>query len=132
MKQRHKSLEKILALQEQLHRLSTWKLASLEQQRVNLEEAQKETIEAIDRDVTMNGVLVAGATRHLRGIDRKIEAVKAQHVVQSRVALEQGARTKLAERLVGSVEAKVRKQQERSDLGDLIERSVAKTGASSA
>jgi hypothetical protein len=132
MKQRHKSLEKILALQEQLHRLSTWKLASLEQQRVNLEEAQKETIEAIDRDVTMNGVLVAGATRHLRGIDRKIEAVKAQHVVQSRVALEQGARTKLAERLVGSVEAKVRKQQERSDLGDLIERSVAKRGASSA
>jgi ATP/maltotriose-dependent transcriptional regulator MalT len=132
MKQRHKSLEKILALQEQLHRLSAWKLASLEQQRVNLEEAQKETIEAIDRDVTMNGVLVAGATRHLRGIDRKIEAVKAQHVVQSRVALEQGARTKLAERLVGSVEAKVRKQQERSDLGDLIERSVAKTGASSA
>jgi ATP/maltotriose-dependent transcriptional regulator MalT len=132
MKQRHKSLEKILALQEQLHRLSTWKLASLEQQRVNLEEAQKETIEAIDRDVTMNGVLVAGATRHLRGIDRKIEAVKAQHVVQSRVALEQGARTKLAERLVDSVEAKVRKQQERSDLGDLIERSVAKTGASSA
>jgi ATP/maltotriose-dependent transcriptional regulator MalT len=132
MKQRHKSLEKILALQEQLHRLSTWKLASLEQQRVNLEEAQKETIEAIDRDVTMNGVLVAGATRHLRGIDRKIEAVKALHVVQSRVALEQGARTKLAERLVDSVEAKVRKQQERSDLGDLIERSVVKTGASSA
>jgi hypothetical protein len=97
-----------------------------------LEVAQKETIEAIDRDITMNGVLVAGATRHLRGIDRKIEAVKAQHIVQSRVALEQGARAKLVERLVESVESTVRKQQERSDLGDLIDRSLAKRSASSA
>jgi predicted GTPase len=132
MKQRRKSLEKIRVLQDQLHKLSTWKLASLDQERLALEEAQKETIEAIDRDVTMNGVLVAGATRHLRSIDRKIEAVIAKHAVQSRVALEQGARTKLAERLVDSVEAKVRKQQERNDLGDLIERSVAKAAASSA
>jgi ATP/maltotriose-dependent transcriptional regulator MalT len=132
MKQRHKSLEKIRVLQDQLHKLSTWKLASLDQERIVLEEAQKATIEAIDRDITMSGVLVAGATRHLRGIDRKIEAVKAQHIVQSRVALEQGARTKLVERMVENVESKVRKLQERSDLGDLIERATAKGNASSA
>jgi hypothetical protein len=132
MKQRRKSLAKILLLQDQLHKLSAWKLAALDQQRAELEEAQKATIEAIDRDVTMSGVLVAGATRHLRGIDRKIEAVKAQHITQKRLALEQGARTKLAERLVDSVDAKYRMQQERNDLGDLIERSVAKGSASSA
>jgi hypothetical protein len=132
MKQRRKSLEKIRLLQDQLHKLSTWKLAALDQERMALEVAQKETIEAIDRDITMNGVLVAGATRHLRGIDRKIEAVKAQHIVQSRVSLEQGARAKLVERLVESVESTVRKQQERSDLGDLIDRSLAKRSASSA
>lgn len=132
MKQRRESLAKILLLQDQLHKLSAWKLAALDQQRAALEEAQKATIEAIDRDAMMNGVLVAGATRHLRGIDRKIEAVKAQHISQTRVALEQGARTKLAERLVDSVDAKYRKQQERNDLGDLIERSVAKGSASSA
>jgi hypothetical protein len=132
MKQRRKSLTKILLLQEQLHKLSAWKLAALDQQRSELEEAQKATIEAIDRDTIMNGILVAGATRHLRGIDRRIEAVKAEHVVQSQLALEHGARTKLAERLVDSVDAKYRKQQERSDLGDLIERSLAKGSASSA
>lgn len=132
MKQRREALTKILLLQEQLHKLSTWKLAALDQQRVALEEAQKATIEAIDRDAIMNGVLVAGATRHLRRIDRKIEEVKAEHVVQSKVALEQGARTKLAERLVDNVETKYRKQQERNDLGDLIERSIGKASASSA
>ena len=132
MKQRRKSLTKILVLQEQLHKLSTWKLAALDQQRAELEEAQKATIEAINRDSTMNGILVESATRRLRGIDRRIEEVKAQHVTQSKLALEQGARTKLAERLVDGVDAKYRMQQERRELGDLIERSVGKGSASSA
>jgi hypothetical protein len=132
MKQRRKSLEKILLLQDQLHKLSTWKLAALDQQRAALEETQKATIEAIDRDAIANGILVASATHRLRGIDKQIAVVKAQHVKQAQVALEQGARTKLAERLVDKVEAKYRKQQERSDLGDLIERSLGKDSASSA
>jgi len=132
MKQRRESLAKILALQEQLHKLSAWKLTALDQQRAALEEAQKATIEVIDRDAMMNGVLVEGATRHLRGIDRRIEEVRAQHVTQSRLALEQGVRTKLAERLVDGFDAKYRMQQERSELGDLIERSLGKGSASSA
>jgi hypothetical protein len=132
MKQRRESLAKILALQEQLHKLSAWKLAALDQQRAALEEAQKATIEVIDRDAMMNGVLVEGATRHLRGIDRRIEEVKAQQVTQSRLALEQGVRTKLAERLADGVDATYRMQQERSELGDLIERSLGKGSASSA
>jgi hypothetical protein len=132
MKQRRKSLEKILLLQDQLHKLSAWKLAALDQQRAALEETQKATIEAIDRDAIANGILVASATHRLRGIDKQIAVVKAQHVRQAQVALEQGARTKLAERLVEKVDAKYRKQQERTDLGDLIERSLGKNNASSA
>jgi hypothetical protein len=132
MRQRRKSLEKILLLQDQLHKLSAWKLAALDQQRAALEETQKETIEAIDRDAIANGILVVSATHRLRGIDKQIAVVKAQHVRQAQVALEQGARAKLAERLVEKVDAKYRKQQERSDLGDLIERSLVKGNASSA
>jgi hypothetical protein len=132
MKQRRKSLAKILVLQDQLHKLSAWKLAALDRQRAALEIAQKETIAAIDRDAIGNGILVAGATRHLRGIDRQIEAVNAQHKAQARLALEQGARAKLAERMVERVEAHCREQQERSDLGDLIASSLGKQSASSA
>ena len=115
-----------------MHKLSAWKLAALDQQRAALEETQKATIEAIDRDAIANGILVASATHRLRGIDKQIAVVKAQHVKQAQVALEQGARTKIAERLVEKVDAKYRKQQERSDLGDLIERSLGKNNASSA
>jgi hypothetical protein len=132
MKERRKSLGKILVLQDQLHKLSTWKLAALDRQRALLEETQMETIEAIDRDTITRGILVASATHRLRGIDKQIAVVKAQHVRQAQIALEQGARAKLAERLVENADAKHRKQQERSDLGDLIERSLSKDSASSA
>jgi hypothetical protein len=132
MKQRRKALAKMLTLQDQLHKLSAWKLAALDRQRAELEETQLATIEAIDRDAVANGILVDSGTRHLRSIDKQIATVKAQHVAQAQHAREQGARAKLVERLVDSVDAKYRMQQERSDLGDLIERSIANGGASSA
>lgn len=132
MRQRRKSLQKILALQGQLKNLNAWKLAALDQQRVALDEAQKATIEAIDRDAISNGILVGSATSRLRAIDRRIATLKTEHAAQTQRAQEQAMRTRLAERLVENVEAKFRMQQERADLGDLIERTVARKAASPA
>lgn len=132
MRQRRKSLANILLLQDQLKNLSAWKLAALERQRAALEEAQRATIEAIDRDAISSGMLVYSATRRLRNIDRRIAALKVEHLAQTRRAQEQAMRARLAERLVENVEAKHRMRQERADLADLIERSVAKKTASPA
>jgi len=132
MKQRRKSLTKILLLQEQLHKLSAWKLTALERERAALLEDQKATLEAIGRDAMTHVMMVASANRRLRAIDKQITAVAAQHAAQERLALEQGARTKLAERMVDRFEAKYRAQEERSELSDLIERATAKASASSA
>lgn len=132
MRQRRKSLAKILLLQDQLHKLSAWKLAALDQERAALEETQRATIEAIDRDAISNGILVNSATRRLRNLDRQIATVKAERQAQTQRAQEQAMRVKLAERLVENVDAKYRMQQERAELGDLIERAVAKENASPA
>jgi hypothetical protein len=132
MRQRQKALRKILALQDQLKDLSAWKLAALDQHRAALDEAQKETIEAIDRDAISQGIIVVSATRRLRNLDKRIVAVKAEQVAQAQRAQEQAMRAKLAERLVENVEARLRMQRERVDLADLIEHSVAGKTASPA
>jgi hypothetical protein len=132
MRQRRKSLAKIVALQDQLKDLSAWKLAALAQRRAELEEAQKATIEAIDRDAISAGILVGGASSRLRSLDRRIEAVKAEHVAQAERARKEAMRAKLAERMSESVEAQFRTRQERADLGDLIERLAVRKAASSA
>jgi hypothetical protein len=132
MRQRRKSLAKILLLQDQLKNLNAWKLAALDLRRAALEESQKATIEAVDRDAISNGILVNSAPRRLRNIDRQIATVKDEHRAQAQRAQEQAMRAKLAERLAENLETQYRMQQERADLGDLIERSVAKKGASPA
>jgi hypothetical protein len=132
MKRQLDSLAKILLLQEKLQKLSTWKAAALDRKRIELAEAQKQTIAAIDHDAMTHRLLVASATRRLRAIDNQIEAVKVQHAAQTQHSLEQGARTKIVERMVDRVDAKYRTQLERNDLSDLIERSLGGRSASSA
>jgi len=132
MRERRKSLARIQLLQDQLHKLSTWKLAALDQQKAALVEAQKATIEAIGRDVMSSAALIASGTRHLRGIDRQIETVETQRAAQTRLALEQGARAKLVERIFDRTDAAYRMQLERNALSEAIERSVSRTHASPA
>ena len=132
MKQRRDSLAKILILQDQLHKLSTWKLAAMDRQRLELLEAQRKAIESIDHDAMTHRMLVGSATRWLRAIDQQINVLKEQHAAQTNLANEQHRRAKLAERMVDRADDVYRAHQERVDLGELIERSVAKAGASSA
>jgi hypothetical protein len=132
MKNRLKSLEKIQQLQAKLHDLSLWRLAEIGQRREALEEEQREMIEAIDREAMKNGALLAGATRRLRAVDKQIAGAKADYEAQSKHALDQGARAKTAQRLLASVDAKVRAQEERKSLADLIERTIRKGASSSA
>jgi hypothetical protein len=132
MKKRLQSLEKISELQSKLHDLNKWRLAEIEQKRQELEEIQRAMIEAIDRDAINQGALAAAASRRLRAIDRQIATTKAAYEAQSQKTRDQGARAKVAERLVQSADAEYRAQKERKDLGDLIERSIGRKPSSPA
>src|SRR5260221_14012380 len=99
MKRQRDSLAKILLLQEKLHKLSTWKIAALDRTRIELAEAQRQTIAAIDHDAMTHRLLVASATRRLRTIDNQIELVKAAHAAQTEHSREQGTRAKIVERM---------------------------------
>ena len=132
MKRQRDSLAKILLLQEKLHKLSTWKVAALDRQRIELAAAQQDTIAAIDQDLMNHRVLLAGATRRLRLIDNLIELNKLQHAAQTKHSLEQGAKAKIVERMVDRVDEEYRKHVERKELTDLIERALGRPSASSA
>ena len=130
MKKRLDALEKISQLQAKLHDLTRWRLAAIGQQRVSLEEAEREMIDALNSDAVGVGAPAAAASSRLRSIGRQIAIAKADYDAQSQRVLDQGARAKIAQRMVESVDAKMRAEKERKDLGDLIERSLnAKTSS---
>jgi hypothetical protein len=124
MKKRLDALEKISQLQAKLHDLTRWRLAAIGQQRVSLEEAEREMIDALNSDAVGVGATAAAASSRLRSIGRQIAIAKADYDAQSQRVLDQGARAKIAQRMVESVDAKMRAERERKDLGDLIERSL--------
>jgi len=130
MKKRLDALEKISQLQSKLHDLTRWRLAAIGQQRVSLEEAEREMIDALNSDAVGVGAPAAAASSRLRSIGRQIAIAKADYDAQSQRVLDQGARAKIAQRMVESADAKMRAEKERKDLGDLIERSLnAKTSS---
>jgi hypothetical protein len=61
-----------------------------------------------------------------------IMTAKVDYEAQSQRVLDQGVRAKVAERLFERVEAQHRAQNERKDLGDLIERTLSDDTFSSA
>ena len=133
MKKRLNSLEKLSQLQAKLHDLSVWKLTAIEQQRGALEAAERAMIEALNNnDFMANGAPAAAAARRLRSIGREIAVANSVHSAQSQRVRDQGARAKLAERLVEDADAEYRAQKDRKDLGDIIERSLRGKSSSSA
>jgi S-methylmethionine-dependent homocysteine/selenocysteine methylase len=130
MKKRLDGLRRIERVQRQLNDLATWRLAALVRARESLEDNHREMLEAVGRDIASYGPLAVAATRRIRAIERQIDQAAAEHKSQSRAALDQAARAKLADQAVGAADARYRAQRERKDLAELIERSLGAAKAS--
>jgi hypothetical protein len=132
MRRRLDSLERIGALQKQLHDKAVWRLAELERQRDGLAEDHRAMWRAMGEGLAAYGQPAAAALRRILRLEQEIGAANAACADQSRRALEQGARAKLVDRAHERLEAKYRDQSERRELADLIEQTLRKPPSSSA
>jgi hypothetical protein len=132
MKKRLESLEKIERLHSQMRDLAVWRLAALGRERDDLIENHRQMLEAMGHGIAAYGAPAAAALRRVRALEREIAAAEAEVEAQTRRAIDQGTRAKLADRARESVEARYRDQQQRKELADLIERSLRNAKSSSA
>jgi hypothetical protein len=132
MKRRLEALARIGKLQKQLHELASWRLAQIGQRRDGLVEDERAMWEAMGEGLSAYGAPAEAAMRRIRRIETEIAAAEAAYAAQSRHAFKEGARAKLAERAHDGLEAKLRDQNQRRALAELIERSLDKPPSSSA
>ena len=123
MKSRLDKLKRIERLQKQLHDLSVWKLSNLAEQRDKLAVAHVEMIQALGEGLLAFGG-AAAATRRIRSLEVEMTETNAAHAAQAKQAFAQGARSKLAEQVVGRARAEYRRETEKKSLAELIEQSV--------
>jgi hypothetical protein len=117
-------LKRIERLQKRLHDLSVWKLTHLAEERDKLSVAHADMIRALGEGLLSFGAAASAGTRRIRSIEMEINAARAAHAAQAKRALENGARSKLAEKVVERAEDDNRRDVEKKTLAELIEWSL--------
>jgi hypothetical protein len=131
MKKRLDALTRIGRFQALMHDLGRSRLYSLERQQAGLTDDLKAVFETLESDGLAYGPQAGLAARHIRALQRKLDQLVREQDTARLSALKQGTRAKLAELAVETAASAQRRHKERKDLAELIERAIARRGASS-
>jgi hypothetical protein len=121
MDRRLRKIERVLAVQQQLHRLAEWRMAGLDRERRELAESEAQLVAALNHDEQLQGVFVDAMARRLAAIARDAERVNRAREVQGRRLREEGMKLKMVERMNDRVRRQYREAFARRGFSDLLE-----------
>jgi hypothetical protein len=131
MKKRLDTLTRIGRFQALMHDLGRSRLHSLERQQEELTDDLKAVFETLESDELAYGAQGGLAARHIRAVQRKLDQLSRDQEEARRSALAHGTRAKLAALAIETAADNYRRRKERKELAELIERAIARRGASS-
>lgn len=117
---RTKKARRLLALQEQLHRASEWKLARIRSDISDNERNRLDVMETLT-DYVLGPVLVDVAARRLKTIAREKAELTAAEQGQTLVVREETQRLKRAEKMLEKVQAIETAARDKSDFDALLD-----------
>ena len=131
MKKRLDALTRIGRFQALMSDLGRSRLHSLERQQAGLNDDLKAAFQTLESDELAYGPQAGLAARHIRAVQRKLDQLVHDQDAARLSALAQGTRAKLAELALEAAALDHRRHKERKELAELIERAIARRGASS-
>jgi hypothetical protein len=131
MKKRLDALTRIGRFQALMHDLGRSRLHSLERQQAGLTDDLKAVFETLESEGLAYGPQAGLAARHVRALQRKLDQLLRDQEAARLSALAQGRRAKLAAITLETAVLDHRRHIERRELAELIERTIARRGASS-
>jgi hypothetical protein len=100
---RLKKVERVLAVQEQLHRLAQWKMAALERQKTENADNQVGLLAALNADNELHGLFVDAMTRRLAALARDAERLERARQAMEQQLAEEGLKLKRTEKMTHRV-----------------------------
>ena len=131
MKKRLDALTRIGRFQALMHDLGRSRLHSLERQQAGLNDDLKAVFETLESEGLAYGPQAGLAAHHIRALQRKLDQLLRDQEAARLSALAQGTRAKLAAITLETAVLDHRRHIERRELAELIERTIARRGASS-
>jgi hypothetical protein len=117
-----RKVHRMLAVQQQLHRIEEWRLAELRARLDELAADQKELIAALNEDDALQGLFIDSMARRLQSLSEAASATGKDTQLQAVRLLEQASRLICAERLAKAADLQELRSNEKSDLAEAIER----------
>jgi hypothetical protein len=121
MRSRLKKIERVLAVQEQLHRLAQWKMAALEREKTANADGQVDLISALNADNQLHGLFVEAMTRRLAALAREAERLERARGVMEKQLSEEGLKLKRTEKMTDRVRREHQLGRDKRLFQDLLE-----------
>ena len=124
MSTRAERTRRVLALQEQLHRIERWKLLSLQRRSAELDVQRRELIAALNDSDALQGLFLDATARRLMKIAQEADEVARAEQRQAARVGELAVRVACAERLAEGVAQQAAREDEKGELRETIDRLV--------
>lgn len=127
---RLKKIERILSVQEKLHRMAEWNLARTEREKSDLQKTEVEIVSALNEDAALQGLFVDAMAKRLKKLAVEAERVERRREEEARILREEGLRLKRTERMTGRLRREVRDGEGKRGFADLVDTLVKNVDAS--
>jgi hypothetical protein len=124
MSTRVQRTRRVLALQEQLHRIERWKLLALQRRVAELDAQRRELIAALNDSDALQGLFLDAAARRLMKIAQEADDVGREEQLQIARVVAHATRLACAERLSEAVVRQTVRAGEKQALHEVIDRLV--------
>jgi hypothetical protein len=131
MRDRVKSLKRIIEVQKHLHNMEELKYARLKQILDRCQSDQRELSDALSGEDALHGLFTDVTVRRLKSLQSEERKMLPAMEAQARIVLAHGGRLRNSERLSEELAVELRRVEEREELDQLLEAGFAIGGASS-
>ena len=121
MADRLKKIERVLAVQEQMHRLAQWRIAAVEREKAEVAEGEASLLSALNDDNQLHGLFVEAMTRRLSVLAREADRLERLRRTMEQQLSEEALQLKRTERMTDRVRREHARGRDKRLFQDLLE-----------
>lgn len=130
MQQRLKKVDRLIKVQQHIHRSAELQLAALRRKEGELKVAQEDLLQTMGDTDALHGLFVDVIARRLKALSLEEARTQADIIAQKAVTTEKALRVKRSEKLHLRLRAEERHMQEKEDLAAILEAMTQARGTS--
>jgi hypothetical protein len=125
MRERQKSLERLLQVKTQLHMLEEARLGDLQRRRQTMDDERRAMFDLLGDVEKTDGLILGLACRHIARTEARQRDLDVAEQAQKQALMQRGAQKKALEKILQETRRTLERDDERRELLDIAERLAA-------